>query len=276
MRCEDVVPHLVDYLAGTLVDRTRDEVRVHLQSCAACAEEMTGLSETWHLLDEAPAPVADSAAMRARFDALIEGYEQGRARIVRTPLHRRLSAWILQPRQMHPLLQASAAMLVLAAGLIAGRQMASAPAPAAAPDVSAMRQEMRDLREMVTLSLIQQQSASERLKGVSWSSQLDRPGNEVVSALLDTLMHDPNVNVRLASIDALKRFADRDAVRRVALDALDSQTSPLVQMALIDFMVEMQQHDAVEVLRRIARNEMVNQAVRSRAAWGVDRLEARS
>jgi hypothetical protein len=280
MRCEDVAPHLVDHLAGTLADRTRDAVQEHLAACAACRDEAAALSDTWQLLDEIPAAVPDSAAMRARFDALLEGYEQGRARVVRIPLRRRLAAWMLQPRQMQPLLQACAAMLILVAGVVAGRQMmpAASPAAASAPaqDVSAMRQELRDLREMVTLSLIQQQSASERLKGVSWTGQLDRPGNEVVAALLDTLMHDPNVNVRLASIDALKRFANRDTVRRTALDALDTQTSPLVQMALIDFMVEMQQHDALDVLRRISRNDMVNQAVRSRAAWGVDRLEARS
>jgi hypothetical protein len=73
---------------------------------------------------------------------------------------------------------------------------------------------MRQLREMVSLSLMQQQSASDRLKGVSWTGQLDRPSGEVVAALLDALMHDPNVNVRLATIDALERFASREDVRR--------------------------------------------------------------
>ena len=74
-------------------------------------------------------------------------------------------------------------------------------------EIAAMRNEMRELREMVSLSLMQQQSASERLKGVSWTSQIDQPGGELVLALLDALMHDPNVNVRLATIDALERFA---------------------------------------------------------------------
>jgi hypothetical protein len=33
------------------------------------------------------------------------------------------------------------------------------------------------------------------------------------SSLLDTLMHDPSVSVRLAAINALKRFAASDDVR---------------------------------------------------------------
>ena len=151
----------------------------------------------------------------------------------------------------------------------------SQPAPTVTvPDVTALRDEVRDLRQMVTLSLMQQQSVTERLKGVSWSSQLDQPGNEVVAALIDTLMHDANVNVRLASIDALRRFAERDAVRSATVRALDTQTSPLVQMALIDFVVETQDREALETLRRLSQNKEANEAVRARAAWGIDHLEA--
>src|SRR4030095_10086933 len=97
-----------------------------------------------------------------------------------------------------------------------------------ASEIGAMRSEIRELREMVSLSLMQQQSASDRLKGVTWTGQLDRPSGEVVSALLDALMHDPNVNVRLATIDALERFASRDDVRRAAIEAVNRQMSPLV------------------------------------------------
>ena len=128
------------------------------------------------------------------------------------------------------------------------------------------------MRQMVALSLLQQQSASERLKGVSWSNQLDQPGAEVLSALLDTLMHDPNVNVRLASIDALKRFGATQSVRRGVLQALEEQESPLVQIALIDFMVKTNERESVETLRRLAQDPHVNETVRARAAWGLQQL----
>src|SRR6185437_11241839 len=111
---------------------------------------------------------------------------------------------------------------------------------------------------------------------VSWSNQLDRPGDEVVTALIDTLMHDTNVNVRLASIDALKRFADRDAVRNAAVHALSTQKSPLVQMALIDFVVETNEHSALDALRKLASDNTVNADVRTRAAWGVGHLGAQA
>jgi len=221
----------------------------------------------WRLLGDIPAERPDSRAMRARFDAMLAG--RAVARVERSPSMGSFVAWMRRHAAVQPLLQGCAAMLVLLVGIQVGRGIR----PPTSPEVHELSQEVRDLRQMVSLSLMQQESASERLKGVSWSSQLDRPGDEVVSALIDTLMHDSNVNVRLASIDALKRFADRDSVRSAAIQALGTQRSPLVQMALIDFVVETREHAALSTLRQLAKDSTVNEAVRARAAWGIDHLE---
>jgi hypothetical protein len=135
-----------------------------------------------------------------------------------------------------------------------------------------MREEVRDLRHMVMLSLMQQQSATDRLKGVSWSEQIEAPRNDVVQALLNALMHDPNVNVRLASIDALERFGDRESVRRAAMDAVQTQMSPLVQIALIDFMVKVNERNSVRVLEQLTADPQVHETVRARASWGLRML----
>jgi hypothetical protein len=51
--------------------------------------------------------------------------------------------------------------------------------------------------------------------------------------------------------------------------ALEQQTSPLVQIALIDFVVETGLRDAGDTLRRLAGNDMVHEAVRARAEQGL-------
>jgi hypothetical protein len=124
---------------------------------------------------------------------------------------------------------------------------------------------------MVTLSLLQQHSASDRLKGVTFTEQLEQPGTDIAAALLDTLRYDANVNVRLATIDALKRFAGDDAVRRGTVETLPEQT-PIVQIALIDFLVETGRRDAAAMLRRLSTDSMVDAAVRARAEQGLLRL----
>jgi hypothetical protein len=271
MQCEDVATKLADYLAGTLPDEARDRMREHLGACADCRSEVEAMDDTWHMLGSLPPERPDSAAMRARLDAALVGYQHGLGDRTRRSVWELLSSW-WQPRLA--LQMASAAALVLI-GVLAGRALSpSAPAPDA--QIAALRAELGDMRQMVTLSLLQQQSASERLKGVTFTNQLDDPGTEVVTALLDTLRHDTNDNVRLASIDALKRFAERDTVRRAAIDALPLQTSPLVQIALIDFVLETSGPESAAILRRLSEDSMLEDAVRMRAAWGLEQLGVKS
>jgi len=209
--------------------------------------------DVWQLLDQIPAEPTNSDAMRLRFQAALH--------VERQRVRWRAARWALT---------AAAALVLLASGIVIGRTTTTPPMPDAT--LVELRQELRDMRQMVTLSLLQQQSATERLRGVTFTSQIDRPGSAIVSALLDTLMHDSNVNVRLASIDALKRFTDRADVRRAALDGLTQQTSPLVQIALIDLMVELNDRGALDTLQRLSRDAEVNEAVRQRAAWSLQRI----
>ena len=156
-----------------------------------------------------PSPAPDSARMQARLDRDASTASSTALPVVVLPRSGAGSP-PCSAAQPHRASVAAAAAAVLVSSASRSAITSSAGAFGAPPDeLVAMRGELRDLREMVTLSLMQQQSASDRLKGVSWSGQIDCPGSEVVAALLDALMHDPNVNVRLATIDALERFARR-------------------------------------------------------------------
>jgi HEAT repeat protein len=165
----------------------------------------------------------------------------------------------------------AAAAALLLVGVLAGRSMGVREAAPPA-EIAQVRSELRDMRQMLTLSLMQQQSATERLRGVSASEEIDRPGNEIVSALLDTLLHDPNVNVRLAAVDALRRFSDRDDVRQGTLKAVTDSSSPLLQIALIDFLVETDDTQAASLLQQLSQDSSADESVRGRAAWGLERL----
>lgn len=259
MECEVAQAHLPDHLARTLAAPIAAAVDAHLRGCHRCAAEYAGIEETWQRLRTVPPAEPDTTLMRSRFEAGL--HEYARAHPSGRPIHRGAAYYGMQ-------IAAAAAMLVL--GVLIGRQSPSAPA--ADPQLAALRDELRDMREMIAVSLLQQQSATERLKGVSWSNQIDDPGMTVTSALLDALMHDPNVNVRVSAIDALKRVAEREDVRLGALEALSRQTSPIVQVALIEFVVETNGREAAVALRRIADDPMANETVRMRARRGLEQL----
>jgi hypothetical protein len=260
MDCEAARAQLADRLSGDQPPAVSAALDEHLRTCEACARDAAGLADTWALLGDIPAATVDSAAMRARFDAALRQADAG-GRSTRSPLDRggRSGSWFA------PTLQTAAAVLLLAGGFIAGRTSVAAPAPD--PAIGELRQELRATREAVSLSLMQQESASDRLRGVSSTSQIDQPGSEVVNALLDTLLHDPDVNVRTRTVDALRRFAERSSVRRAAAQALtEPRSAPLLQIALIDFLAETRDRDAVPSLQRVSEDAMVDKAVRARAA----------
>jgi hypothetical protein len=272
MRCEQVQQRLSDVLTSGSEAIGDPEMQKHLETCNACRQEAAALEELWSGLGRVPAAAPDSAAMRARFASMLEGWEHGREGAEASALGTMTRGWRF-PSWRQPLVQLAAAAVLLAFGVAVGR--ASRPVPPS-DDIASVRSELREMRQMVTLTLMQQQSASDRLKGVSWSSTLERPGGEVVTALLDTLRHDPNVNVRLASIDALARFADQQQVRQGALDALQSASSPMVQVALIDFVVGARDTGSIETLKKLAADRSLNETVRQRATQGLDRLGAKS
>jgi HEAT repeat protein len=129
------------------------------------------------------------------------------------------------------------------------------------------------MRQLVALSLLQQQSASERLRGVSWAYRVEPTDSEVLGKLLEAVNEDRNVNVRLAAVDALHAFRSSAAARTKMLSSLEIQDAPLVQVAIIDLLVDLKETDARPELRRLAENVSTDAGVRQRAQWALERLE---
>jgi hypothetical protein len=126
---------------------------------------------------------------------------------------------------------------------------------------------------LVTLSLLEQQSASERLRGVDYSSRVDQSDTQVLAALLHAVNHDANVNVRLAAVDALRKFAGNPAVKGSLDQSLVKQDSPLVQLALIDFIVDQRDKGALPSLTALERSPTADKNVKEKAVWGLAQLQ---
>ena len=242
-----------------------DRIDRHLQECEQCASTYRGIARTLALVGDLDVPDRDERYGLEVWQRIRHDLAPQEAPFWMDFFGRRLG-----------LLGALAVLVVAAFG--AGRFWASGtaaqPDALQAANLAEVRGELREMRQMLTLSLMQQQSATERLRGVSGSAQIDQPGNEIVGALLDTLLHDPNVNVRLAAVDALRRFSGQDAVRRGTIQALSEASFPLVQIAIIDFIVETRDRQAVDALERLSEDSMANEAVRGRAVWGLQQLKS--
>jgi len=262
MKCDQVKEHIADYLAGSLSRAEGEELDAHLAGCASCQQETAALTETWEMLGllEQENP---SAQMRPRFYEALEAYRQGAAAGTPAPARRGWFQWGWQGWAW------SAALLAagLLAGLFVGERQSSQR------DMARLQDEVRHMRELVTLSLLEQQSASERLRGVDYAYHVDQSDTQVLAALLHAVNHDPSVNVRLAAVDALRKFAANPSVAGTMGSSLEKQDSPMVQLALIDFIVDTQDKSAAASLSALEHSPAANKNVKEKAVWGLSQLE---
>ena len=271
MKCENIAQLIPDYLHRSLKSDKIKLVEGHIAQCAECHAQVAIWQKLSLIPDEQPSPM-----LRSRFEAMLNAYEEGKSEKTSFADARRTvgTSWNLWAWMRAPLAQAAFALIFLAAGFLVGRHIEGDRQNnnGNTQELVALHKELVSTRQLVALSLLQQQSASERLQGVTWSTRLGEPDPEVLAALLHTLRFDASVDVRLAALDALRHYGDQREVRTGLLDALQRQQSPLVQIALIDLLVELRDADAVQHLKIFERTPSLNPAVRQRVEWGVRQL----
>lgn len=270
MNCEHIAEFLPDYLQATLSAEQARSVEEHLQHCAACSDEVAVWKKMSLLPTEQPSPES-----LARFEAMLHAFPSADIEVPprRFVPARPVSGWsgILQwLRSPIGALAWSVALLVI--GVLIGTRIGDRDA-AHSQELAAMHSELAGMKQLVVLSMLQQQSASERLQGVTFSSREDHLDPQVLAALLRTLRYDNSVDVRLAALDTLSRHANQPQIRKSVVDSLQEQQSPMVQVALIDLLSEWRDPDAAQRLRNFQQIKNLNPTVRQRAEWAVSRLQ---
>jgi HEAT repeat protein len=267
MNCEEIAELLPDYLQSRLVPDQASLVEEHLRGCVPCGEEAALWQKLVQLPDEQPGP-----AVRARFKSMLDSYEEGRWEKASLSQEQKKgpALWGLGNWVQAPAAGVVWACIFLACGFFIGKYADRTGTNNS--ELTAMHKDLTDMRQLVALSMLKQQSASQRLEGVSWSTRMPEMDPKVLDALLHTLRYDNSVDVRLASLDALSRYGNRPEVRRGLIEALPGQQSPLVQVALIDLLVDLHDPSAVQQFKRFQEDPKVDPTVRKRADWGIQQL----
>ncbi|MGC1483666.1 MAG: zf-HC2 domain-containing protein [Candidatus Acidiferrum sp.] len=268
MKCEEIGKLLPDYLQGNLKAEQDNSVEQHIAECADCREDVA----IWKKLSLLPVE-EPNAGSRDRFEAMLHAYQTGRndktAAGLERPKRGAVWNWLRSPLGA---VAWSAALLAI--GIFAGNYFGNRPIHPNPNqnEIAAMHSELTNMRQLVVLSMLQEQSASGRLQGVSYSQREGQLDPQVLSALVHTLRYDNSVDVRLAALEALSRHGGQPLVHTGVVDALQEQQSPLVQVALIDQMLEWRDPDAAQRLRNFAQTPNLNPTVRQRADWALSKL----
>ena len=271
MNCQRIQESFIDYRDGTLAPGESAQVRTHLAACPVCQREWAALQEITRKLDALPA-AEPSPRLRENFYAMLETHQRAADApspfaLARSRIDRFFSA--LLPAE--PVLQFALALVLLAGGLFVGARYLPKPAApvvvddSAKTEIAALKAQINSMGQLVTYSLLQQQSTSERMQGVLATLDLKSPDRKVLTDLVGALAFDPSVNVRLSAIEALTPHANDSLVRAGLLSALPRESAPLVQVAMIELLAAVRDTAAAPVLERLSRDEATDKNVRDAA-----------
>jgi hypothetical protein len=128
---------------------------------------------------------------------------------------------------------------------------------------------MDQMKKMMMFSMLNRSSASERLQAVQYLKGAVDGDDQVLTAMLDTFERDPNINVRLATLDALSLVPRNDRVKDSVLRNIASQDSPIIQLALVEMAVSMKYDGAASALKALLEKPGLNFTVRMKATEGL-------
>ncbi len=250
---------LMDYLDGHLEGPELAAFEQKLASDPVLRKEWETLQDLTHHLDGLP---TYEPTLR-----LVQGFEEllnnEKNRLAAQPKSPGYFTWTLEWR-----IAAAVALLIIGVGfgMLWQRNQQQQV------QIGQLAAEVADTRKMLVLSMLQQNSASDRIQAIQTSAETALADPKIVDALINTLENDENVNVRRKAVLALRVFIHEEGVVDALIGALAKDQSPEIQIVLIENLVEIGARQAIPSLQNIIKEDAVIPVVRGKAAEGLSKL----
>lgn len=256
--CKKIRNLLPSFVTGEIETVTGREIKNHIEGCRECKKEAEELGLVVELTGSMPEEIPPVSLKASFYEMLNE--EKGKIEM-KNPIY--LPFW----------LQIAAGLVLLVAGMFTGSILFPQRGEVESQsEIAALQQDIKEMKQLVVYSLLRQESASERIKAVSYAMEFTEPERELTEALLNTLNYDPSVNVRLSAIQALSNFSYNGEIRSGLIESLEKQYDPMVQIMLINTLVGMAEKNAVHHFKRLAEDEETLDIVKQHAEEGIKTL----
>jgi len=249
---------LIDFIDGRLTESERKEVKELLSTDENVRVLYEQLKQVTTAMDRS-AQIAPSARLERGFQQMLHEEEAQQ----NAPKQKQV---FFSP----VVLRAAAAVLLVAMGIAIGNYVKEHNTQKR--QLAEIAKENARLKDDMLAMMGDQNSASQRMKGVNVALTYERADDELVDALVKTLNEDKNSNVRLAALEALSKFHQEPQVRKALIAALSKQDDPVVQIALIQLMVKMKEKGVLKDLNRIIEDQDAIQPVKDEAHSGILKL----
>ena len=277
----------LEFHRGSLSAPEDAALRAFLRDHPVLQRDFEEFTSTLNTLDAMPVS-PPTARLRANVFAAIDAEKRvaasvsSAAPLSAAPKSREAAARPPANRRWFWVIQIASACGILAAGYFAGTRQSASPAQpgndptnySAQNEIAELRRQVEEMSQLVGRALLQQQAVptTDRLKSVLASASVENPNDRIINELIGSLALDPSVNVRLTALEALYAHADQEVVRAGVLAALPREQNPLVQVAMIDFLVAARDGAAAPALDRIYRSDTTDRNVRAAAMRALHQL----
>lgn len=247
METRHVVDLLSDYLDNTLSESQMQEVTEHLKKCSACSTELTELKTLLNAFEEEEAITVPSEKLRTTFLQQLEEEKLAAEGIVTLN-----SKPVESNFQWATVFKVAASVALLIGAFQLGKYQQQ---ETSSVTIAALENEGLEAKQTAMLSLMENQSASKRIKGVGYIDGFANPDEAIVQALADRMQNDENANVRMTAVEALDKFTNSDSVKEAFIAALKTEKDSGIQIAIIAILVRIQEKKAVAPMKRLLERE---------------------
>lgn len=261
MNCKDIETLLVDYLDNKLNETQKQQVENHLNNCDACKAEFEATKALMNVFASQP-QVEPSSQLRGNFFEMLEEEKQ-----LQQPKIVQLSTKKEFPWKTA--FQIAASFLLLFTGYFFGNVQSKNQSN---KEIAALQEETVTLRENMMLAMIENKSASKRIQAVSYTENFAKPDDKILKALVERLQYDGNINVRLAAAEALSEFPESTLVKEAFIEALTTQKDPSLQIAIIQFLVKIQEKRAIAPMQQLLEQSETLDFVKEQVNEGIQQI----
>lgn len=271
MNCEFYKQQLSHLLTGSLDESHRKDLENHLSGCPDCQAEFEVSKNLWKMMGEMPQPES-SSRMRTGFHAMLENYKQEVEPVQKQPTN----SWSWKELfNFHPAYRIAFALVLIVAAFAAGFLFRPSGGNITASDnrkMDSLVSQVKEMKQLMMLTMLENPSASERIRAVSYTDELSGINRKVTDALFTTLNEDANINVRLVTLEALEKLSKDPVVREGLVRSITQQDAPLVQSAIADLMVKLHEKRSISSLRELLQKKDLNEMVKLKIKQSIDKL----
>lgn len=267
MKCEEAEQKMMDYLDNSLSENERAELEKHISTCERCLDCFNESQKILKMFS-VNEPLIPDEKLKINFYHMLhdEIHKQKTA-------GRQQSEAIIRPLRISRLFLAAAGIALLIAGTFLGILLGPGLRNSSRVNrIDQLQSQIDEIRRNEMFSMLNKESSSYRLQGVSYAEELGGADESVIDALIKVLNTDKNVNVRLAAAFSLSKFTDKRVVCDSLVASLPRQVEPILQITLINILTEIREKSALRPIEQIINSGSTLTEVRKVAEKGAKEL----